>query len=407
MPIDTSIYGRLVPQESMSDLAMKMSQMSSQRISQQQAMQQMAEEQRARQEKEQLRAALAGSIGPDGQVDRGKYMSALARINPQEMLKGQEQFRLMDKSAAEQKAAEKKAQAEDFDSAVKRFGVMGDAAEALAGMPPEQRMAAFPQVRAQLIQMRVVEPDKIPEQYDEGWFRNTYAMVRSTKAHLEKQNLLANIDQSKASTAKNYADADKARREKATPKGQFERLPEEDQIAVKDLAKSNASKITIANQIEAVLNKANGLDDAQRLQQYRQIIKTLNSTQGQDAVGAEEAKRLASKLEIGMGGLVSGNLGQFGRDLDGFEEDAKITVDGLRSAVAANEKEIGNRYASSGVQKNMRPQPAPLYTGKKPSREGVALAGERGPEDRAAIQWAEANPNDPRAKEILKLHGRN
>ena len=125
-------------------------------------------------------------------------------------------------------------------------------------------------------------------------------------------------------------------------------LPIESKEMIKDLAKSNANKVAIANQIDAVINGSKGLNDVQRLQQYRQLIKVLNSTQGQDAVGVEEAKRLASKLEIGYGGLVSGNLGQFGRDLEGFAGDAKITSQSLRAARKANQAEIDRQYGRSG-----------------------------------------------------------
>ncbi len=33
------------------------------------------------------------------------------------------------------------------------------------------------------------------------------------------------------------------------------------------------------------------------------------------------------------------------------------------------------------------------------------LVGKTSPEDLAAIQWAQSNPKDPRAAQILKLHG--
>jgi hypothetical protein len=135
---------------------------------------------------------------------------------------------------------------------------------------------------------------------------------------------------------------------KARQQAKGPQLPIESKEMIKDLAKSNANKVAIANQIDAVLKKSNGLSDVQRLQQYRQLIKTLNSTQGQDAVGVEEAKRLASKLEIGYGGLVSGNLGQFGRDLEGFAGDAKITSAGLREARKANQAEIDRQYGRGG-----------------------------------------------------------
>jgi hypothetical protein len=175
-----------------------------------------------------------------------------------------------------------------------------------------------------------------------------------------------------------------------TPKNRDgDALAVEDREVVTKLAGSNANKIAIANQIESVITGSEGLDDTKKLQQYRQLIKVLNSTQGQDAVGAEEARRLASKLEIGMGGLVSGNLGQFGRDLPGFAEDAAITVDSLRGASDANDKEINSRYASVGIQKPMRAKAAPMYAAKdkKPSElvPGAVAGGQKAPKGKVKV----------------------
>lgn len=137
----------------------------------------------------------------------------------------------------------------------------------------------------------------------------------------------------------------------------FKGLPPEDQKVIEKLAGSNADKISIANQIEAVMAPENWdkLTEDEKLQQGRQLIKVLNSTQGQDAVGAEEAKRLAGKLDFAMGNLTNNNPIQFGRDLPGFANDSRITLDSIRKAVKANEGEIQKRYGR---------EPAP--TGPKP-----------------------------------------
>lgn len=129
-------------------------------------------------------------------------------------------------------------------------------------------------------------------------------------------------------------------------------LPAEDQEVVKDLAKKSASKIAIANQIDAVMSKWDSLSDDQKLGQGRQLLKVLNSTEGADAIGAEEAKRLGTKLEFAMGNFTNSNPTQFGRDLKGFAEQARITSQGLKSAIKANESEIGRRYARVGIQKD-------------------------------------------------------
>lgn len=132
----------------------------------------------------------------------------------------------------------------------------------------------------------------------------------------------------------------------------IQKLPEEDQIVVKDLARKNTDKIAIKSQIDAVLNKLPNLSEDQQLQQGRQLIKVLNSTQGADAVGAEEAKRLAGKLDFAMGNVFNNNPIQFGRDLKGFFQDAKITSDSLGESVKQNNNIIKNAYSRVGLQKD-------------------------------------------------------
>jgi hypothetical protein len=132
-------------------------------------------------------------------------------------------------------------------------------------------------------------------------------------------------------------------------------LPEEERDVVKGLAKANADKISIANQISGTLKI---LDDPkvskeQKISQGRQMLKVLNSTQGKDAVGAEEAKRLGSYLESSFG--INWNspraLGDFGMNLEGFREQAALTNKALVDSINANQAEIQKRYAQYGVQR--------------------------------------------------------
>ncbi len=145
-------------------------------------------------------------------------------------------------------------------------------------------------------------------------------------------------------------------------------LPEEERDVVKGLAKANADKISIANQISGTLQI---LDDPkvskeQKISQGRQMLKVLNSTQGKDAVGAEEAKRLGSYLESSFG--INWNspraLGDFGMNLEGFREQAALTNKALVDSVNANQSEIQKRYAQYGVQRQ------PVNVGRSERAQG-------------------------------------
>lgn len=134
--------------------------------------------------------------------------------------------------------------------------------------------------------------------------------------------------------------------------GGFKGLPKENQEMIVDLAKKNASKISIANQIDSVLNEMSqpGVSDEQKIASGRQLLKTLNSTEGADAIGAEEAKRLGSMLELFN---VTGPGKFFSRDIQGFVEQARRTSKSVKGAVLQNNKIIqdlkkGGQPAFSG-----------------------------------------------------------
>lgn len=124
----------------------------------------------------------------------------------------------------------------------------------------------------------------------------------------------------------------------------FENLPEEKKQTIIGLAKKNVDRQAIANSIDSVMNNWDKLSEDEKLTQGKQLIKVLNSTQGSDAVGAEESKRLAGKLQFAMGNLTNDNPVQFGRDLEGFKQDALNTSKFIKDSVQSNNAIIDEAY---------------------------------------------------------------
>lgn len=125
---------------------------------------------------------------------------------------------------------------------------------------------------------------------------------------------------------------------------QFKSLPKDKQETIEVLAKKNANKISIANQIDAVMKTWDTLSDDQKVYQGRQLLKTLNSPEGADAIGSEEANRLGSNLEFALGNLTNSNPFQLGRDLEGFKEQAMGTSQSLKDAISSNKALIDEAY---------------------------------------------------------------
>lgn len=112
-------------------------------------------------------------------------------------------------------------------------------------------------------------------------------------------------------------------------------LPLEDKLTVSGLSSKNANKIAISNQIDSVMSRWDKLSNDQKVEQGRQLLKVLNSTEGADAIGAEEAKRLGGLLEFKMMNFTQ--PGSFiGRDVDEFAKQARETSEGIKGAVKKN-----------------------------------------------------------------------
>jgi hypothetical protein len=222
------------------------------------------------------------------------------------------------------------------------------------------------------------------------------------------------IEKLKSDTALNYANAEKARRENdpTNPKKAWDMLPKEVQVGIEKVAGKQANQLSIANSIDSTINVLDNKDIAtdQKLMQARQLIKTLNSQEGQDAVGAEEAKRLAGMIEFRV--LNFTEPGAFiGRDLSGFNEQAKITANSLRDSAKANTDLIANMRAGNITQDKR------YVVGNKPQfgkgkvngadvfNVPTANASTPHPQDAQAVQWAKQNPQDPRSAAILKANG--
>lgn len=126
-------------------------------------------------------------------------------------------------------------------------------------------------------------------------------------------------------------------------------LPLDVKKQIEGLATKNASKIAIANQMDSYLHEfQTAADDDTKARIGGQMLKVLNSPEGSDAIGVEEAKRLGDALEYNIFDVKAG-LGikagkMHGRDLKGFETQVQATIDAVRGATRQNKTEIDKLY---------------------------------------------------------------
>ena len=193
------------------------------------------------------------------------------------------------------------------------------------------------------------------------------AADRSTKENIARWN--AQIKRESLEASKKYNERAEKEAEVESKSEKFKALAPEDQTSVKDLAKVRAARQAIRGEINAnIVQWDKAKSDKERLQIGNQMIKTLNSTQGSDAVGAEEVKRLASNLEIVL--FVNPNRpGEVGRNLEAFRRDVENTRDILSTTIDTVNKEIGAYYGGAlPVQPTAAPRLQPTGQNQQTGR---------------------------------------
>lgn len=206
-------------------------------------------------------------------------------------------------------------------------------------------------IAKQQAQKSGIDVSQIPDVYDEKFKNYLLGAALSAKDQIENQLKQQQFQFDERKFAADQADK-KTQREIELKKLKNEvnsgdKLPIDKKKVVEGLATKNANKTAIKNQIDSVISQWDNLSEDQKVASGRQLLKTLNSTEGADAIGTEEAKRLGSKLEFAMGNLTNGNPIQFGRDLQGFKEQAMNTSKAIEDAVLSNQKIIDQNMGRS------------------------------------------------------------
>lgn len=279
-----------------------------------------------RQEKEDadaeaIKSAVSKNViqNPDGStsLNRKAVLSDLYKLNPSKAMEVESTFKTQDR---EQEKAK-------FETLAKQTEIAKQLAWSI------NDPTSYEAARQKSIELGLPNADKMPSQYPGDGMIKQMQMATLTAFEQMAQHW-------------KQKDYDQKEREIAAKKAKEadENLPIDKKKLIEGLSAKNANKISIANQINAVMENWDSYSDDQKLSQGRQLLKTLNSPEGADAIGAEEAKRLGSKLEFAAGNFTNSNPTQFGRDLGGFAQQARDTAKNIESAVSANKKEIDSIY---------------------------------------------------------------
>lgn len=195
MPIDSSIYQTIQPitpvspMDSMSK-ALTLSNLGLQNQNAKMANQQMQYQMQGQQA---MRDAYRNNTDESGNVNRQGVLSDIAKVNPTAAIQMGQQWNAMDKAQAEKNAAQ-------ADAASKTLNVTGPAFDYLAGLPGDQRAAAYPKVIQQL-KDQGIDVSKMDHPYDPSLFNQYYGNWQNSKESLANQVSRADIGAKQAEAA--------------------------------------------------------------------------------------------------------------------------------------------------------------------------------------------------------------
>lgn len=168
-------------------------------------------------------------------------------------------------------------------------------------------------------------------------------------SELNKQNFELSLKEAGENRAdererlKRQNELEMKRMEFGNAKKQFEQLPMENQVAIKELAQKNSSILNAASQLRSVVEQLSdeSIPKEQRLAVAKGSLKMINSLQGSDAIGVEEGKRLGAFLESNLiPNLVSGETFRLGADLLSFRDQIGNVLNTAQNAAATNHSHI-------------------------------------------------------------------
>lgn len=186
-----------------------------------------------------------------------------------------------------------------------------------------------------------LDVSQVPDVYDKAYFDNMAGHYLSAKEKLDIQL--------KREEAQEKNKIEWAKLSKKDQSG--DGLPLDKKKIVETLSTKIANVSSIKNELDTFVSMWPTLTENERLKQGELLLKTLNSPQGADAIGVEEANRLGNKLRFAFGNLTNDNPTQFGRDLEGFYDDVKNTSVRLGGTIQKNQDQVDESMGRPGVVK--------------------------------------------------------
>ena len=355
------------------------------------------------QKKANIQSVYKSSMGADGKIDQGKLVMGLGQLGygeealthdrafKDDTYKAQGEERSQGTYKSQQKTAQLNQAKDEAELIGQTFNGVSDqssytaALQALKGKVEgiDQNLPAYydPGVVKSMVSRAVSIKDQWNKENSDREFQMSKDKFNRDGQQFDKTFGLQNkqFDYSKKQGDRNFGlEVDKFGYSKERDKEDFsikraesqrkaqggENLPLDQKEKVQVLSKGVANTTQIKNMIGSSLTQLRNPDisDDQKVVIGQEMLKSLNSTLGPDALAAFDMKRLAGFLEFKKGNFTE--PGSFiGRDIDMFTEQVENNISRLDETAKSNQAEIDSLMG--------RPQAAKPPHGPSVTQNGV------------------------------------
>lgn len=319
--------------------------------------------------------------------------------------------------------------------AEKRMTIVGPELEGLAGLSEKERAAAWPTFKQKYVQAGVLDPSDSPDEYDPNHFKSAWGQYKNSNAYLARQEQLAKIAKMRAEAAKDSA-----------PNATKSLSPGEKQVDEtfgKELADYHygGGKASVEKNIQRLEGAIGKLKENPDITGgFTTKLPWTGEDAQQDWINPEMAA-----VRDDIRGAIQGSLKQvLGAQFTEKEAQAMFNrafnprlspEENVRRAnaeleaikrMAAQKDQSAQYFAKQGTLKGFKPSATRMNAGESetqlakaeaPSSSGIVMneanaappsikpKAQRTSQDMEAIHWAKKNKSDPRAQQILQMHG--
>ena len=281
---------------------------------------------------------------------------------------------------------------------------VGSALESMSGLSPQERARMYPQVRNKLVSQGLLGDQDAPAEYDDGFYKQNLYQYQQTKEYLDNQKTKAEInnlnrrnsgggeyDPYKMLQTEKLREELEAKKFAKTPAGRLKNLGAEEAKRLDNAKLGLISTQGMADALNAGDNTFSLIGDNNFTQQRALFEEALGRMQSGGAISKPEEERFKK-----MAPTLTDSAEMRLKKLSQLQAEMKSRI----GTLGFNPEDVGVAYNPIKLNKDNG-----FSVSDGTPRANASTVDKITNEDAEALFWARKNKKDPRAQQILNLHG--